>query len=109
MFGNGHLGVWLAERRDLAECSGSICLDVNVRVDNPYIMTVQELSSMNDKVRRLTQELDDEDGIAATERRFYTAYQVELLVHGYDIVYLEEKDGRIDIAIGLVLNKLSIQ
>lgn len=108
MSGNGHLGVWLATRRELAERFGKACLDVDVQVEKPYIMQLQELSRLNDKVRRLTWDMTEDDA-AATERSFYTAYRVELLVQGYDIIYLAEADGRIEMAIGLVLNKLSIQ
>lgn len=109
MSGNGHLGVWLAVRRELAERFGKVCLDVDVEVAKPYIMPLQELSRMNDQVGRLTRELLDDAEVAATERRFYTAYRVELLIQGYDIIYLEETDGHIDMAIGLVPAKLSIQ
>ena len=108
MSGNGHLGVWMAVQRELAERFGKACLAVEVQVDKPYIMPLQELSRLNDKVRRLTRDMTEDDA-AATERNFYTAYRVELLVQGYDIIYLEETDGRIEMAIGLVLNKLSIQ
>jgi hypothetical protein len=109
MSGNGHLGVWLAVQRHLAECFGQTCLDVDAQVEKPYVMPLKELSRLNDQVGRLTRELDDDAEVAATERRFYAAYRVELLIQGYDIIYLEEADGRIEMAIGLVPDKLTIQ
>jgi len=109
MSGNGHLGVWLAVGRELAERFGKTCLDVDVRVEKPYVMQLQELSRLNNEVGRLTRELADDDEVAATERRIYTAYRTELIIQGYDIIYLQEPDGRIDMAIGLMPDKLSIQ
>ena len=109
MSGNGHIGVWLAVQRSLAESFGKTCLDVDVQVEKPYIMPLQELSRLNDKVGRLTRELANDAEVAAMERRFYTAFRMELLILGHDIIYLQETDGRIEMAIGLVPAKLTIQ
>lgn len=109
MSGNGHLGVWMAVQQELAERFGQVCLDIDAHVEKPYLMPLQELVRLNDQVQRLTRELVDDDEVAATERRFYTAVRVELLVQGHDIIYLQEADGRIEMAIGLVPDKLSIQ
>lgn len=109
MSGNGHLGVWLAVTRELAERFGKTCLDVDVQVGKPYLMPLQELSRLNDRCNRLTRDMVDDAEVAKTERMFYRAYRMELLIQGYDIIYLEETDGRIEMAIGLVPDKLTIQ
>lgn len=108
MSGNGHLGVWLAVERELAGRFGKVCLDVDVQVETVYVMPLQQLSRMNNEVLRLTREMDDE-AARDTERRFYVSYRTELLVQGYDIIYLEEADGRVEMAIALEPARLSIQ
>jgi hypothetical protein len=108
MSGNGHLGVWMAVDRALAERFGKVCLDVDVLVQQPYIMPLGELSKLNDQVRRITTELDDEDARVA-ERQFYTQRRTELRAQGYDIIYLEEVGGRVEMAIGLEPSRLTIQ
>ena len=109
MSGNGNLGVWMAVERNVASLFGKTCLDVDAKVDKPYVMPIKELSRLNDRVGRLTRELVDEADVAATERRFYQAFRMELLIQGYDTIYIEEADGRIEMAIGLVPDKLTIQ
>lgn len=108
MSGNGHLGVWLAVQPQVAELFGKTCLAVDARVEKPYLMPLKELSRLNDQVGRLTRELVDDVDVAAMERRFYTAFRMELLILGHDIIYLQETDGRIEMAIGLIPDKLTI-
>ena len=109
MSGNGHLGVWMTVEPKVAELFGKTCLAVDAHVEKPYLMPLKELSRLNDQVGRLTRELDDDAEVAAMERRFYTAFRMELLILGHDIIYLQETDGRIEMAIGLVPDKLTIQ
>lgn len=108
MSGNGHLGIWMAIERALAERFGTVCLDVDVLVQNVYVMPLRELANLNEQARRITNDLDDEAARIA-ERDFYVQRRTELLAQGYDIIYLEEVGGRVEMAIGLDPARLTIQ
>lgn len=108
MSGNGHLGVWMAIERALAERFGAVCLDVDVLVQKAYVMPLRELAQLNEQLRRLTIGLANDDARGA-EREFYVQRRTELLAQGYDIIYLQEAGGRVEMAIGLDPARLTIQ
>ena len=109
---NGHLGVWLAMERELAQRFGPLCLEVNLTVDRPYWMPLRELMTLNDRCwrelwcdreRDLTRQEEADLG-----QRFYREYREQLLHQGYDTIYLVEKDQRVDMVIALCPDRLTI-
>jgi hypothetical protein len=106
MSGNGHLGVWVAAADDLGRSFGTYCLIVHMRVEKAYRMPIHELAAMN----RHCQEHagDSADELGAYERTYYTQYRRKLLTEGFDCIFLEESDGRVDMGIALEPRNLVI-
>lgn len=109
MHGNGHLGVWLAAERDLAQCYGTHCLSVAIQVDQAYVMPIGELSKLCDQCWRGAPEPQSEVVAREHERQFFTAYRNSLIEQGFDTIYLREVDGAVDMVIGLLPERLTIQ
>ena len=109
MAGNGHLGIWLAVERSLAEKFGVYCLEVEIQVDRAYPMPLSELVRLHNDCNRET-EAFDYGSIECREREktFYTNYRENLLAQGYDTVYLVESEGAIHMVIGLQPHRLHI-
>lgn len=110
---NGHLGVWLAMDRELAQRFGALCLEVNLTVDRPYWMSIRELMTLNDRCHRelwrdRDRELTEQES-AEIGKQFYREYREQLLRQGYDTIYLVEKDDRVDMIIALCPDRLVIQ
>lgn len=109
MSGNGHLGVWLAVDRDLAERFGSHCLQVAIEVGCAYRMPLRELADMNRACYAYGEHEPSSSEFRENERKFYTAYREKLINAGYDAIYLVESDDRVEMVIGLVPERLLIQ
>jgi hypothetical protein len=77
-----------------------------MRVDKAYRMPLSELSEMNRHCQN--QAGDDPKKLAAYERVYYTEFRKKLLAEGFDCIYVEESDGRVDMAIALDPGKLVI-
>lgn len=107
MSGNGHLGVWLAVDRSLAENFGGVCLEVEADIRNAYTMPLAELAAMNTHCCRQQLTLDDE-ALAEYERVYYTEKRQRLIAEGYDFIFLKEGRGTIDMGIGLIPERLTI-
>lgn len=106
MSSNGHLGVWVAAAYNVGKSFGEHCLIVHMRVDKAYRMPLSELSEMNRHCQN--QAGDDPKKLAAYERVYYTEFRKKLLAEGFDCIYVEESDGRVDMAIALDPGKLVI-
>ncbi|KVP96508.1 hypothetical protein WJ97_11515 [Burkholderia ubonensis] len=109
MSGNGHLGVWLAVERELAERFGAHCLVVDIQVSKAYRMPLRELADMNRACYAYIEHAPDSSEFREHERKLYTAYREQRIKEGYDTIYLEESDGRVEMVIGLVPERLTIQ
>lgn len=107
MCSNGHLGVWLAVDQSLAKSFGAHCLEVDLRTEKPFWLPYADLVKMHRECQQSSEDMP-EDQEREHARLFYTAYREKLLSAGFDIVYLVEDHGGVDMVIGLVPDRLSI-
>lgn len=108
MSGNGHLGVWRANGRDLAENFGVHCIEVEADIGKAFALSISELSAMNSYGMPQRALLDEWSEGDALEREFYIAKRQELIARGYDFINLVESDGRSAMGIGLIPERLVI-
>jgi hypothetical protein len=106
MSGNGHLGVWVAAAYNVGKVFGERCLIVHMRVDKAYRMPLSELAEMNRHCQK--QAGEDPEKLAAYERVYYSQVREKLLAEGFDCIYVEESDGRVEMGIALDPGKLVI-
>lgn len=100
MASNGHLGVWLAVDRSLALNFGEFCLDVRLTVAQAYLMSVGELRQLNERCSAECRDCPD-DQVQEQACQFYARYREELCRQGFDVIFIQEIDGQVAMAIGL--------
>ena len=101
------LGIWFATTPNIAQRFGQHCLEVEANIAQAYDMPIAELRDLNTSCLRIAREMEDDEA-ELFEREFYKEKRNALIAQGYDFINLAESDGRSDIGIGLVPERLVI-
>lgn len=105
---NGFLGVWFATDREHAQRFGQYCLTVEADVAKVHRIPIGELARWHQECGNSAAEEVSEAAARQRCQEYYAAIRLDLLSQGFEALEVEEIDGRVEIVIVLIPERLRI-